>query len=115
MDVDQIDTSFYTHIHFAFAEITRGDFKVDISNEKVKEQFQIFKGMTGVKRIISFGGWDFSILPGTFQILREAVLSANREKFKNNLIAFVNEHDLDGIDLDWEYPGVGDPVSSPRT
>lgn len=31
---------------------------------------------------------------------------ANREKFKNNLISFMNEHDLDGIDLDWEYPGV---------
>ncbi|RYP14424.1 hypothetical protein DL765_006367 [Monosporascus sp. GIB2] len=108
MDVDQIDTSIYTHIHFAFADITPGDFRVDISNEKIKEQFEIFKGMTGVKKIISFGGWDFSTMPGTFQILRNAVLPANRDKFKNNLIAFMNEHNLDGIDLDWEYPGAPD-------
>ena len=113
MDVDQIDTSIYTHIHFAFADITPGDFKVDISNEKISEQFQIFKGMTGVKKIISLGGWDFSTLPGTFQILRNAVLPANRDKFKNNLIAFMNEHNLDGIDLDWEYPGVSG-LLSPR-
>ncbi len=106
MYVDQIDTSFYTHIHFAFANVTRGDFKVEITDEKVLEQFNIFKGMTGVKKIISFGGWDFSTMPGTFSILREAVLPANREKFKNNLIAFMNQHNLDGIDLDWEYPGV---------
>lgn len=81
----------------------------------MKEQFEIFKGMTGVKKIVSFGGWDFSTLPGTFQILREAVLPVNRDKFKNNLIAFMNEHDLDGIDLDWEYPGVSDPLPSRHT
>ncbi|KAF2809813.1 putative glycosyl hydrolase, family 18 [Mytilinidion resinicola] len=112
MWVDEIDTS-YTHIHFAFANITRGDFNVDISDEKAKEQFEIFKGMTGVKKIISFGGWDFSTAPGTFSVLREAVLPANRDKFKSNLIAFMNKHNLDGIDVDWEYPGAPDIPSIP--
>ncbi|KFZ10472.1 hypothetical protein V501_05180 [Pseudogymnoascus sp. VKM F-4519 (FW-2642)] len=107
VDVDQINTSIYTHIHFAFANITP-DFKVDIINENVKEQFEIFKEMTGVKKIISFGGWDFSTLPGTFQILRSAVSGANRDIFMNNLIAFINEHNLDGVDINWKYPGAPD-------
>ncbi|XDG05350.1 hypothetical protein ABKA04_004965 [Annulohypoxylon sp. FPYF3050] len=106
MDVDQIDTDEYTHIHFAFATITQNDFAVDIS--KVKEQFELFKKMKDVKKIISFGGWDFSTKPGTFNILRTAVQPANRDKFKKNLLAFVDEHKLDGIDLDWEYPGAPD-------
>ncbi|KAI2782388.1 putative glycosyl hydrolase, family 18 [Daldinia loculata] len=106
MDVDQIDTDVYTHIHFAFANITPNDFAVDIS--KVQEQFDIFKRMTGVKKIISFGGWDFSTMPGTFNIIRTAVQPGNRDKFKSNLIEFVDEHNLDGIDLDWEYPGAPD-------
>lgn len=106
MWVDQIDTSQYTHVHFAFANITRGDYKPEITEPWALRQFQYFKQMTGVKKIISFGGWDFSTAPGSYSILREAVLPANREKFKNNLIAFMNEHNLDGIDLDWEYPGV---------
>lgn len=108
MDVTQIDTTKYSHIHFAFAEVTR-DFDVDIS--KVQEQFDMFKTMTGVKKIISFGGWDFSTLPDTYNILREAVQPVNRNKFKNNIIAFVNQHGLDGVDLDWEYPGVSSVVS----
>ncbi|KAI1484731.1 hypothetical protein F5X96DRAFT_692052 [Biscogniauxia mediterranea] len=44
-------------------------------------------------KIISLGGWDFSTMPGAFNILRIAVQPGNRYKFKNN---------LDGIDLDWE-------------
>lgn len=52
MNVTEIDTSKYSHIHFAFAEVIQ-DFNVDIS--KVQAQFGKFKAMTGVERIISFG------------------------------------------------------------
>lgn len=102
--VDHIDTSKYTHIHFAFADITPGTFQVDVS--KVQHQFNIFKTMTGIKKIISFGGWAFSAEAPTYQILRDAVKPANRDRFRTNLLKFVEDHNLDGIDLDWEYPGV---------
>jgi GH18 family chitinase len=104
MRVDQIDKSKYTHIHFAFADITPDTFQVDIS--KVQHQFNIFKTMTGIQRIISFGGWDFSALEPTYRILRNAVKPENRNTFRNNLLKFVEDHGLDGVDLDWEYPGV---------
>ncbi|KAM5436548.1 putative chitinase [Microsporum ferrugineum] len=115
MDVGQIDTDKYTHIHFAFIDVTP-DFNMDIS--KVKEQFDIFKGMSGIKKIISFGGWDFSTLPGSYHILREAVKPGNRDIFQKNIIAFLDVHKLDGVDLDWEYPGAPDipgiPPGDPR-
>ncbi|KAF1964360.1 glycoside hydrolase [Bimuria novae-zelandiae CBS 107.79] len=83
-------------------------FKPEITDENVKEQFEIFKKMTNIKKIISFGGWDFSTQPGTFSILREAAQPVNRETFKSNIVDFLNEHDLDGVDIDWEYPGAPD-------
>jgi hypothetical protein len=106
MNVNEIDTTQYTHIHFAFPNVTRGDYRVEITDPAVSKQFELFKATTGAKKIVSLGGWAFSTEPGTFSILREAAQPANRDKFKNNLIAFMNTHNLDGIDLDWEYPGV---------
>ncbi|PVI08686.1 glycoside hydrolase family 18 protein [Periconia macrospinosa] len=103
----------YTHIHFAFANVTRGTYKPEITDESTKLEFEDFKKMKNVKKIISFGGWAFSTEPGTFNILREAAQPANRETFKNNLISFMNEHNLDGIDLDWEYPGAPDIPTIP--
>ncbi|KAF2969289.1 hypothetical protein GQX73_g4264 [Xylaria multiplex] len=105
MDVTQIDISKYTHIHFAFANIT-SSFEIDVSG--APNQFNSFKTLTGVKRIITLGGWDFSIAPGTFNILREATKAANRGKFESNIIAFLQQHKLDGVDIDWEYPGAPD-------
>ncbi|KAH7626010.1 hypothetical protein B0T09DRAFT_392288 [Sordaria sp. MPI-SDFR-AT-0083] len=108
MDASQIDTSAYTHIHFAFPNVTAGDFRIEITDPLVKKQFERFKKLQGVKKVLSLGGWDFSALPGTFMILREAAQPANRDLFKRNIISFLNEHNLDGIDLDWEYPGAPD-------
>ena len=65
-------------------------------------------GLRGVKRILSFGGWDFSALPATYSIFREGVKPANRLKMASKIAAFIVEHDLDGVDIDWEYPGAPD-------
>ncbi|KAL8393756.1 hypothetical protein RB595_003486 [Gaeumannomyces hyphopodioides] len=111
MNVDQIDTTKYSHIHFAFADITPNDFRVDVS--KIQAQFELFKAMTGVKKIISFGGWEFSNSPGTYAILRNAVKPGNRPTFRKNVVDFVVEHGLDGVDLDWEYPGAQDIPGTP--
>ena len=98
MDASQIDTGFYTHIHFAFATLTP-DFQVNITG--LEDQFAKFKTLN-TKRILSFGGWTFSTDPGTYWIFRSAVTAANRLTFANNVVAFLNQHGLDGLDFDWE-------------
>ena len=105
MNVDFIDTSKYTHIHFAFAELTP-TFEVVVSH--VQDEWDRFLAMKGVKKIISFGGWDFSVYEPTYRILCDAVKPQNREAFRKNVVDFVNTHNLDGVDLDWEYPGAPD-------
>ncbi|KAH6688599.1 hypothetical protein F5X68DRAFT_168527 [Plectosphaerella plurivora] len=118
MDVSQIPAS-YTHIHFAFGDVL-ADFSVSVS--RVKAQFDKFVRMRGAKRIIAFGGWTASTSPTTYNIYREGVKDANRERLATNLAKFVIDNGLDGLDIDWEYPGApdipgipaGDPIDGPN-
>ncbi|KAL4733440.1 glycoside hydrolase superfamily [Aspergillus similis] len=101
MSVDQVDTSVYTHIHFAFATINSD---MSISVDGMEDQLSLLSDMTGVKRILSIGGWDFSTDTDTYMIFRDAVTSANRATLVSNIVDFLDEYDLDGVDFDWEYP-----------
>ena len=58
------------------------------------------------KKIVSFGGWGFSTDVSTYDILRKAMNPDNRDKFVSNLVSFAKDKGIDGIDIDWEYPGV---------
>lgn len=114
MDVSQIDQSLYTHVHYGFGDITP-DF--NITGGDYNDQFTKFLKLDRVKRIVSFGGWDFSTNPSTYMIFREAVKPTNRALFALNIVQFLNDNSLDGIDFDWEYPGEPDiggiPPGSP--
>ncbi|EWC44902.1 hypothetical protein DRE_00961 [Drechslerella stenobrocha 248] len=105
MDVDQIDSKKYTHIHYSFADITK-DFKVDVSG--VSRDWEAFKSITDIKKILSFGGWSFSTEQDSYPIFREGVTDANRQTFATNVVNFLKQNNLDGLDFDWEYPGAPD-------
>jgi GH18 family chitinase len=104
----------YTHIHFAFPDLTN-DLTVDVS--KVQDQFDGFKKLPSkYKKIVSFGGWAFSNDNGTYDIFRKLVANeVNRQKGARNVIRFLTEHNLDGLDFDWEYPGVSPTGQEERT
>ncbi|RYO80140.1 hypothetical protein DL764_009933 [Monosporascus ibericus] len=92
----------YTHIHWGFAEIDPNAWKPVIKDPY--KQWADFKALEDVKRIVSFGGWAYSTEPATYNIIRQAIID-NREKFATNLAQFVKDEGLDGVDIDWEYPG----------
>ncbi|CAG8890307.1 unnamed protein product [Penicillium egyptiacum] len=106
-DALQIDGSQYTHLHFGFGDIS-SDYKVSIDDKMMKYQFENFKYVYGPKKILSFGGWDFSTQPATYQILRQGTTAANRKTLATNIANFIKDNNLDGVDIDWEYPGATD-------
>lgn len=111
-DASQIDASQYTHLHFAFGMITH-DFEINTGDDLTTFEFNQFKAVQGPKRIISFGGWEFSTGPDTYTIFRDGVRGGNRHKLSQNIANFVNAHGLDGVDIDWEYPGATDIPGTP--
>jgi hypothetical protein len=70
------------------------------------EQWDGFKSLNNAKKIVSFGGWGFSTEGSTYDILRRAMQPVNRDTFVKNMVAFAQAAGVDGIDIDWEYPGV---------
>lgn len=56
MDASLIPSS-YSHLHYAFGEIS-DSYEVDVS--EYLEQFETFSNITSSKRVLSFGGWSFS-------------------------------------------------------
>ncbi|KAL3452701.1 hypothetical protein BJX65DRAFT_302610 [Aspergillus insuetus] len=77
------------------------------------KQWEDSKSLENVRRIISFGGWGYSTEPDTYDILREAMSPPKRKIFATNVAAFVAEHELNGVDFDWEYPGAIDIPGTP--
>jgi GH18 family chitinase len=97
---NMIDQNNYTEIHYSFAVIS--DYEVSISNMTT---FNEFLNISGVKKVVTFGGWDFSTGSSTIHIFGEA---AQQQTFVDSVVSFVNQYDLDGIEIDWEYPGATD-------
>ncbi|KHO00990.1 glycoside hydrolase family 18 protein [Metarhizium album ARSEF 1941] len=106
----------YTHIHWGFADIDPVTWKPVINEGK--DQWEDFKKLPNIKRILSLGGWAYSTEPATYNIIRRAIID-NRATFANNLAQFVQDEGIDGIDIDWEYPGApdilvgGQPIGQP--
>ncbi|KAI0376688.1 class V chitinase-like protein [Hypomontagnella monticulosa] len=101
----------YTHIHWAFADVYQ-DLSVGIND--TYKQFDDFVALgSGTKRIISFGGWGVSTSPATYDLLRRATAPDKREAFTDAVVSFVKKYELDGVDIDWEYPGAPDVPGIP--
>ncbi|KAJ9374868.1 CAZyme family GH18 [Paecilomyces variotii] len=95
----------YSHVHFAFANIS-DDYTVSLGD--YEDFFSEWQSQRGFKHILSFGGWGFSTSPQTYPIFRSGVTAAERTTFASNLVQFIKDNNLDGIDFDWEYPGATD-------
>jgi hypothetical protein len=104
-DARQIDTSKFTHLHFAFGVLS-ADYEVTTGDVLSTYEFEAFKKLTSVHKVLSFGGWAFSTDPATYSIFRNGVTAANRLTMATNIANFIIANDLDGVDIDWEYPGV---------
>ncbi len=59
------------------------------------------KDNPNLKILISIGGWSWS------ENFSDAVLmESSRKKFAGTSAEIVDTYDLDGVDIDWEYPGL---------
>ena len=92
-----------TRINYAFANIQDGRI---VTGSPVDEAN--FATLVSLKQqnpslqvLISVGGWLWS---GNFSDM--ALTKESRSRFIESVVEFVDRYKLDGLDIDWEYPGM---------
>jgi len=103
-DVNAIQYSKLTHINYAFLLPTATGGLQAIENSSKLSSLVSLAHANGKKVLIAVGGWNNGDDSGFESI---AANSSYRTTFVNNLLSFVNQYGLDGVDIDWEYPDPG--------
>ncbi|WP_254062234.1 glycoside hydrolase family 18 protein [Acidobacterium sp. S8] len=92
-----------TRINYAFANLQGGKiingFAEDDRN--IPALVALKKENPSLKVLVSVGGWLWS---GNFSDM--ALTKQSRELFIDSVVAFIDKYQLDGLDIDWEYPGM---------
>ncbi|TRY79747.1 hypothetical protein TCAL_01968 [Tigriopus californicus] len=109
--VSDIDPFACSHLIYSFAgldnqtwEITSLDPEQDIVKGNYLAASVLKKTNPNLRVMIAIGGWN----EGGLRYSQMAADPERREIFVNSVIKFLDQHNFDGIDLDWEYPGATD-------
>lgn len=99
----QVDPLSATRLNYAFANIQDGRIVTGYGHDA-----ENFAFLTSLRRqnprltiLVSVGGWLWS---GNFSDM--ALTKKSRARFIESAIGFIKQYDLDGLDIDWEYPGL---------
>jgi chitinase len=99
---DEINARKLTRINYAFANIKDGEIVEGFSHDA--ENFATLNSLKqanpSLRVLVSVGGWTWS---GGFSDM--ALTRQSRARFISSAVRFVERYKLDGVDLDWEYPG----------
>jgi chitinase len=103
VDVSKIAAKKLSHINYAFVNVknNRAVLGREITDTvNFKNLNQLKQQNPKLKILISIGGWTWS---GNFS---DAVLSdTSRKEFAKSAVDVIRKYSLDGVDIDWEYPG----------
>ena len=91
-----------THIIFSFTKVIDGEmkFRNEESGEKLKLLVAQRNNYPNLKIMVACGGW------GADGFSDMVYTQENREKFVQSVVHFIKDYDLDGLDIDWEYPTI---------
>lgn len=99
----QVDAQYLTRINYAFANIQGGRMVLGepADAENFAQLTALRKSNPRLTVLISVGGWLWST---NFSDM--ALTAQSRGVFEDSVMEFLSRYDLDGLDIDWEYPGL---------
>ena len=107
---DEIQYSKLTCINYSFILPSNGSGGItDLSEPDRLIDLVSQAHAAGVKVCIAVGGWNDGD-DSNFEAMASG--ASARTTFIKNLITFAREYDLDGVDIDWEYPDQGSSANN---
>jgi chitinase len=102
LDTSEIDPFSMTRVNYAFANITGGRMVEGFPHdrENLAALVALRKKNPSLQIFISVGGWLWST---NFSDI--ALTAESRALFIESAVSFLKQNNLDGVDIDWEYPG----------
>ncbi|WQF83340.1 Putative glycoside hydrolase family 18, catalytic domain, glycosyl hydrolase family 18 (GH18) active [Colletotrichum destructivum] len=102
-----------THINLAFVNFG-DDWKIiDDSPDWVKRVVLRKIDHPSLRVNIAIGGWAFNDPPTSTYFSRMASTYDSRQTFVDSVVEYLRAYGLDGVDIDWEYPGAEDRGGHP--
>lgn len=98
-DPSNVDAFLLDFVIYAFAEIKPDGTLFIPTPRYLRQLLALKKDNPDLKVIVAIGGW------GQDGFSDAALTPTSRYKFAREVNALINQYSLDGIDLDWEYPG----------
>ncbi|ORX55233.1 glycoside hydrolase [Piromyces finnis] len=89
-----------THINYAFGVIDSKSFEVVGYNSRILSNVITYAHQQNVKVLLSVGGWS-----GSEYFTKMTSTEENMDAFVESVRSTIFNLELDGIDIDWEYPG----------
>lgn len=102
--LEKLQTDKLTHVMYAFLIPKNDGTLVDLKMPDQLSELVAKAHKDGCKVFISLGGWSYegNYLGTVFEEL--ASNEETRKIFIDNVCAFTEEYNLDGVELDWEHP-----------
>jgi chitinase len=99
----QIAAQKLTRINYAFANLQGGRIVNGFTNDdrNLAALVALRQENPSLTVLVSVGGWLWS---GNFSDM--ALTKTSRDLFIESVVEFINRNHLDGLDIDWEYPGL---------
>lgn len=113
MTPDQIPLGYYTHINFAFSLIDPDTYRLTPMDETTGTLYEAVSALKAnqptLEVWIAIGGWSMND-PGDYQTVFTNLAASEdaQDQFFESLVTFMARNNLDGVDLDWEYPVADD-------
>src|SRR6516165_12078885 len=99
----QVDARKLTRINYAFADIKGG--RMVVGTPADAQNLGYLNGLKSANPrltvLVSVGGWL-----GSTNFSDVALTTESRRVFEESVMEFLTQYDLDGLDVDWEHPGL---------